>query len=121
MLRHLPLSNPQPDAGAFIDILMGRRDRTRPPLVEYLVDDVLRKPITTDLLDRPWIPNSTDREQQIGYLDNFIAFWHRLGYDFVRFEEGLPFSKRNLVIADAAPSKCANSPGPMAPCRRPTS
>ena len=30
-----------------------------------------------------------DRASQTAYLDNFIAFWYRMGYDFVRFERGM--------------------------------
>jgi len=103
MLRHLPLTTPRPDGQAFIDILMGRRKRARPPLVEYLVDDVLRRPITRDLLERPWVAPNGSREALVAYLDNFIDFWHRLGYDFVRFEQSLGFAKKSIVIADAAP------------------
>lgn len=102
-LRHLPLDDPQPDADLFIQLLMGRQSRARPPLVEYLVDEVVRKPICAQLLGRPWAANGPDRASRIAYLDNFIAFWHRLGYDFVRYEESLPFVKRSVVIADAAP------------------
>ncbi len=101
MLQHIPLSHPRPDARRFIDTLMGR-SKGKPPLVEYLVDDVLRKPITTDLLGRPWVENGGDRAQRAAYLDNFIAFWQQLGYDFVRYEEAMAFPRRQLLTADTA-------------------
>jgi uroporphyrinogen decarboxylase len=104
MLEHLPVKRPCPDATTFIDILMGRTKRARPPLVEYLVDDVVRKPIVEDLLDRQWVEPGGDRTQQRAYLDNFIAFWYHLGYDFVRFEQSLAFTKKSLLTADAAPA-----------------
>jgi uroporphyrinogen decarboxylase len=35
-------------------------------------------------------------------MDNFIAFWHRMGYDFVRFERGLGFEVHRLLAHDTA-------------------
>jgi len=52
MLRNLPLAHPKPNAQQFIDILMGRTKSAKPPLIEYIVDDVVMKPIVTDLLYR---------------------------------------------------------------------
>jgi uroporphyrinogen decarboxylase len=102
-LHNVPLAHPKPDARQFIDTLMGRATSARPPLVEYLVDDVLMRPIVADLLGRPWAEESSDREAQKAYLDNFIQFWYRLGYDFVRFERSLGFPVRQLHVPDTAP------------------
>ncbi len=103
MFRHLPLDKARPDAGRFIDVIMGRARSERPPLVEYLIDEAVRKPITTGLLGRAWIdPAPGDRAGSEAYLDNFIAFWLGLGYDFVRFEESLPFVENEVVGADAS-------------------
>jgi uroporphyrinogen decarboxylase len=79
---------------------MGRRRAAVPPLVEYLVDDVVQRPIVTGLLGRQWAAWGSGREAQAAYLDNFIEFWLRLGYDIVRFEVGLPFAERHLAAAD---------------------
>ena len=103
MTTTLPLAHPKPDASEFINILMGRTPQVRTPLVEYIVDDVVMKPIVEALLGRRWVPFGLDRESQRLYLDNFIEFWYRMGYDFVRFEQSLPFPESKLVIADAAP------------------
>jgi len=100
MLRHLPLTRPKPDATEFIDILMGRSQSRRVPLIEYIVDDFLIEPIMKNLLGRKWIPFSRQREALQAYFDNFIEFWWRMGYDFVRYEEGLPFSERNVSVPD---------------------
>ncbi len=99
----LPLTHPKPNAVEFVDILMARRPQTRTPLVEYIVDDVVMQPIVEELLGRRWVPYGPDRDSQRKYLDNFIEFWYRLGYDFVRFEQSLPFPESKLVIPDAAP------------------
>lgn len=99
---HLPLLNARPDGARFISAIMGRIQPSRPPLVEYLIDDALRKPIVTDLLGRQWVdPQPGNRASLNAYLDNFIAVWHQLGYDFVRFEQGLSFSQFHVTGDDA--------------------
>ena len=103
MYDHISVSHPHPNAGQFIDILMGRSPQSRVPLVEYLVDEVVMRPITTGLLGRPWVAYGSDRASQTAYLDNFINFWYRLGYDFVRFEVGLDLPDHKLVTGDTAP------------------
>jgi uroporphyrinogen decarboxylase len=82
---------------------MGRRRVPAAPLVEYLVDDVVQRPILTSLLERAWAPWEPDRDAQRAYLDNFTEFWLRLGYDIVRFEVSLPFAERHLAAADPVP------------------
>ena len=102
-LCHVPLTRPKPDAEEFVGILMGRTTSTRVPLVEYLVDYVVMKPIVTDLLGRQWVDDAEDRESQEAYLDNFIQLWYRLGYDFVRFEQALDFPVTRISAPDTAP------------------
>jgi uroporphyrinogen decarboxylase len=84
-----------------VDILMGRRTGEPPPLVEYLVDEAVLRPIVTDLLGRSWSPYGPDRASQAAWLDNFVSFWHHLGYDVIRFEAGLSFAEPKLDAADA--------------------
>ena len=104
MISNLPLTRPRPDADEFIGVVTGQSSSSRVPLVEYIVDDVLLEPITVELLGREWVPWSDDREARRRYLDNFIAFWYRLGYDFVRFETSLDFAKHRLMAPDPAPT-----------------
>jgi uroporphyrinogen decarboxylase len=96
---NIPLVRPSPDAGRFLEILAGRKNGP-PPLVEYLVDEAVMKPIVTGLLGRAWIPFGTDRTSQKAWLDNFIEFWFRLGYDVVRFEASLPFPENRMSAED---------------------
>lgn len=103
MLNHIPLQKPRPDAARFTGALMGTLHPERPPLVEYLVDDVLMRPIVQDLLGRAWVAEGSERASQRAYLDNFIEFWYRLGYDFVRFERSLPFPMHQSIAADPVP------------------
>jgi uroporphyrinogen decarboxylase len=98
----VPIKNPRPDAKEFVDILMGRK-AGRVPLVEYIVDDTVMKPIVTELLGRRWVQPSGDRESLEGYLDNLIEFWYRMGYDCIKFEIGMPFLENKLLAPDTAP------------------
>jgi len=86
-----------------VRVLMGQERADRPPLIEYLVDAAVMRPILTERMGREWVTPGPDRESQAAYWGNFIAFWHRMGYDFVRLEIALPFSSHSLVIDDAAP------------------
>jgi uroporphyrinogen decarboxylase len=101
---HIPIEHPRPDAKEFVDILLGRVASPRVPLVEYIVDDVVMRPIVTEMLGRTWCNLDTDRTSQTSYLNNFIAFWHAMGYDFVRYEESLPLPQHKLLAADTAPA-----------------
>jgi uroporphyrinogen decarboxylase len=103
MAQHVvPIKKPAPDCGRFIASLMGKEMPERPPLIEYIVDEAVRRPITIDLLGREWVdPAPGDRASQAAYWDNFIEFWYRLGYDFVRLEIGLPFSRPIITGADS--------------------
>jgi uroporphyrinogen decarboxylase len=101
-LNCLPLHRPQPDAAEFVGIVMGERQSARVPLVEYLVDETVLRPVVTRLLGREWAPLSRERVAVQGFCDNFIAFWHRLGYDCVRFESGFDFGWPELIAADTA-------------------
>jgi uroporphyrinogen decarboxylase len=92
---------PQPNSQYFIDYLLGKAVG-KPPLVEYLVDDVVMRPIVTHILDRDWFNFTNDRENQVKYLDNFIQFWYFLGYDFVRFEQNAGFPTPQVPLPDTA-------------------
>ncbi|MBM3498089.1 MAG: hypothetical protein FJX74_05400, partial [Armatimonadetes bacterium] len=73
---HLPLCDPRPDADAFVRAMRGEVVPDRPPLVEYIVDPVIMKPVLTELIGREWVdPLAGDRASQAAYWDNFIAFW----------------------------------------------
>ena len=94
---------PEPDAGRFVDTLMGRAVGSTVPLVEYLVDETVRMPVVTELLGRDWVV-AAERASQRAYLDNFVAFWLYMGYDFVRFEQSLGFEVRRILAPDTASS-----------------
>lgn len=99
----IPLVEPKPDANQFIDILAGKTSSRRVPLVEYIVDDVVMKPILEGMMGRRWVERGAGRDSQRAHLENVIAFWYRMGYDFVRFEESLPLPEKKLLTADSAP------------------
>jgi uroporphyrinogen decarboxylase len=103
MTGSLPLARPTPDVAECIGVLTGHSASRRVPLVEYIVDDVVMRPIVTQLMGRQWVPWGRDRREQEQYLDNAIAFWLGMGYDFVRYEQSLPLPERTEVVPDAAP------------------
>ncbi len=77
----VPLGKPEPDIDWFLDVVAGRKPISgRPPLVEYIIDDAVMKPIL-ECLGRKWVPPG-----ESGYWDNFVECWYRPGYDFVRYE-----------------------------------
>jgi uroporphyrinogen decarboxylase len=102
MLKHLPVKNLQPDAAAFVAGIMGRDRSGGTRLVEYIVDDTVRKPVVTELLGREWVV-PVDKPSLDAMLDNMIAFWLAMGYDFVRLELGMDYHHRGMVVADTAP------------------
>jgi len=102
MLERLPVHSPRPDAAEFIDILMGRKDESRVPLVEYIVDEAVMRPIVIGLLGREWVPNTGEPDALRAWLDNYIEFWRRMGYDCVRLEIPSGFVKKSVIAADTA-------------------
>jgi len=103
VFKNIPLHHPRPDSKEFVDLLLHVRPKGRVPLVEYIIDDVLLKPIVSEFLGRTWVPMQPERSAQKAYLDNFIQVWHRLGYDFVRFETGMRFQAAALYATDVGP------------------
>jgi uroporphyrinogen decarboxylase len=95
---NIRMTSPSPDAPAFIEYLLGKRSvPARPPMVEYLVDEQLRKSIGVDLLGQTWVDGSANTEQ---WTANYLDFWYRMGYDYVRYEQGLPFPRKSLSAED---------------------
>lgn len=105
MFEHVPVRNPNPNVTEFIDIILGRVESARVPLVEYIVDGVVMHPIVTEMMGRPWADWGPDRDAQTAHLDNFIAFWQAMGYDFVRLEIGLPFATKHVLGDDPSLEK----------------
>jgi uroporphyrinogen decarboxylase len=101
-LRKLPLKNPNPNAIECVEILMGRVSGKRTPLIEYIIDDVVMKPIQTDLFGNVWVDLERNRQTESKYLDNMIDFWYHMGYDCIRFERNMGFVKNRISIDDTA-------------------
>lgn len=100
LTRNIPLKNPTPDVQEWLDILLGQIPQNRTPLVEYVIDEVVWKTISTRLLNRPWADYTKDRNNRILYLDNFMAVWHRLGYDIVKYEKDAGFQQHRNSTTD---------------------
>ncbi len=95
----IPLYPPTPDSTAAISHLMGKAHLERPPLVEYIVDEAILRPVL-EQMGRPWVSSPADLP---GWLDNFAAFFRGLGYSLIKFELALPFESRHLLAPDTAP------------------
>lgn len=85
-------------------------------MVEYLIDDAVMKPILENMMGRQWC-DTADKTEYMGgqmdmskeslditnsWLDNQIAFWYHMGYDFVRVEVSLPLPAVAHITKDTA-------------------
>jgi uroporphyrinogen decarboxylase len=112
----VPLKNPKPDIDRFISAMTGKLVPDKPPLEEYLIDNVVMRPILEGMLGRTWVETADKAEYMGGqmdfsqesldlidrWLDNQIAFWYHMGYDFVRVEVSLPLPAISHVTKDTA-------------------
>ncbi|MBA7568328.1 hypothetical protein ES708_10049 [subsurface metagenome] len=112
----VPIKNPKPDINRFIEIMKGKIIPDKPPVVEYLVDNAVMKPILENMLGRKWVDTSDkidymggqmdfskeNTEKINAWLDNQIAFWYHMGYDFVRIEASLALPAISLRASDTA-------------------
>ena len=117
-MRHysVPIERPKPDIGRFLDAMSGRRVPEKVPMVEYLIDNAIMRPILERMMGRKWIDTSDKMEYMGGqmdlsaensaqidaWLDNQIAFWLHMGYDFIRAEVSLPLPAVALLAKDTA-------------------
>ena len=112
----VPIAKPKPDIRRFLDAMSGRIVPQRAPMVEYLIDDAVMRPILENLMGRKWVTTADKVESMSGqmepskerlevtnaWLDNQIAFWYHMGYDFIRAEVSLPLPAVALVTPDTA-------------------
>lgn len=115
-LYKVPLKNPKPDIQRFLDAMSGQTIPGKAPMVEYLIDNAVMKPILENMIGRKWVDTSDKNEYMGGqmdfskenralidaWLDNQIAFWHHMGYDFIRVEVSLPLPAVALITRDTA-------------------
>lgn len=105
---HLFNHVPRPDAASLIEHLLGRRQRSTVPMIEFIVDEPVVKAVTTNLFNRSWVPFGKDRESQTRYLDNLIFFWQRMGYDLMRYENALDFPGTSRMAQNTATNEIQN-------------
>jgi len=109
----VPLDKPKPDNDRFINVLLGKETIDKPRIVDYLPDDAVMRAILEELIGRKWIypyrveavikkAATDDRQAIAAYWDNYIEFWYRLGYDYVRLEMGYDFALERRVAKDTA-------------------
>ena len=88
-MYRVPLENPQPNINNFIKIIKGKSIPSRGVVMEYLIDEEVRREISRELLGLDWVEPLEDSNK---YLKNYIQFWYRMGYDYVRFETNAGFT-----------------------------
>jgi len=112
----VPIKKPKPDIQRFLDAMSGKKVPDKVPMVEYLIDNALMQPILENMMGRKWIDTSDKTEYMGGqmdfskenldvinaWLDNQIAFWYHMGYDFIRVEVSLPLPAVALIAKDTA-------------------
>jgi hypothetical protein len=100
----VPLKSPKPDIQLFLDTISGKRVPNKALMVEYLIDNAVTQPILEEMMGRTWVDTSDKTEYMGGqmefskenlrtinaWLDNQIAFWYHMGYDFVCVEASPP-------------------------------
>jgi len=89
---NVPLAKPAPDCERFVRAVTTDYQPPRPPLIEYILDRAVVEPVLS-MIGREWVSPGADRQSQAAYWDNFIAFWHHMGYDFVRLEVSMAFPR----------------------------
>ena len=60
-MKNIPVQNPTPNAEEWVNIITGKTQSNRVPLVEYLIDAVVMKPICEDMLGRTWVADGEGR------------------------------------------------------------
>ncbi len=111
-----PINKPKPNIGGFLDAMTGKKIPDKPPLIEFVIDDSIIKSILENMIGREWIdaPYSTQylgglsnlSKQNIktlnAWLDNQIAFWYHMGYDYVLGGDGVWLPVTSLTAVDTA-------------------
>lgn len=83
-------------------ILKGEFIPAKGVVMEYLIVEEVRQKISVELLGLDWVELSEDKNIQEKYLRNYIEFWYRMGYDYVRFELNVGFTWKGREASDTA-------------------
>ncbi len=119
----VPLAKPKPNIGKFLDAMSGKKIPPKVPLVEFLIDNSVMQPILENMMGRKWVQTSEKTEYMGGqmdfskenrviidaWIDNLIAFWYHMGYDFVRVGVSLPLPAISVIAKDTADSNIAHN------------
>jgi len=108
----VPLSSPAPDYEAFLKAVTTDWEPPRPRLIEYLINTPVMAAVV-ERSGRQWVDPGPDRESQLAYWDNFIAFWHVMGYDVVRLELAMPFPRPSRPGGDHGRAYAETAFGPV--------
>ncbi len=94
----VPLSRPEPNFDEFRQALIGARDATRAHFAELYADPEIVATVLREFLGFERVASSTEDPE--AYYRRNIAFWHRMGYDYIRVSGGLDFPSAKRRLAD---------------------
>jgi uroporphyrinogen decarboxylase len=98
----LPLEKPSPNITWFKDVIQGRLEPQRPPLVELFLDQEILSSIAQDWMGIDWLSLAEDRDLRKAYWDRYIEVHYRLGYDYIRMTGGMFFEFATDATEDTA-------------------
>lgn len=79
----VPFEKPTPDFEQFVKVIKGEKSPERVHFVELLFDSAITGKVMERYFHEDWLPQCNDPNEKI-MLEN-IAWWYRMGYDYVRF------------------------------------
>jgi uroporphyrinogen decarboxylase len=98
----LPLEKPAPNIQWFKDVIQGKLQPERPPLVELFLDEEIVASIAENYMGMSWSPIEENRESREAYWDRYIEVHARLGYDYIRLSGGMFFEFASDISDDTA-------------------
>lgn len=65
----VPLEKPKPDVERWVKVIKGEEIPERPPMVEYIIDDAVMKPILIQMMGYKWVARPKKEEYMGGQMD----------------------------------------------------
>lgn len=81
----VPFKSPQPDINNFIRVIKDEFIPSSGVVMEYFIDEEVRREISIELLGLDWVEPLEDSNVQDKYLKNYIQFWYRMGYESLSY------------------------------------
>ena len=96
----VPLKNPKPDFEEFKKVIRREKPAKKVNFVELFADQEIVNFIVEHFLGERAISFSSETKES--FLEQRINWWHRMGYDYIRFAGGLEFPGKKRIAKDIA-------------------